>query len=485
MTYDEVLARLATMGPELRTGKAGAPRKWSLDHIRTLLRALGDPHLAFRSVLIAGTNGKGSTAATLASILNAAGLRAGLYTSPHLLHVNERIRLSDGKSPQFNEISNDDFAVLFALVDSTAATLVARGELPHPPSFFELLTAIAFCYYAEQGIDLAILEVGLGGRLDATNVVEPLISIITDIGLDHVEFLGNTLRSIATEKAGILRENGVLVTLSQHPEANAAIGKVALELNVRGVDAARFLPPRDYTGPNLKSIDINASSHSPWRNQYQLSIDRKIIEVDSPLGGQHQQRNLALAIAAAIELRTNHRFTIPHAAIEKGIRNTEWPGRLEWIPSSRGHAPILLDVAHNPAGAWALRAALAQLPEDRPRTLIFSCLADKPIPELAQILFPLFDASSSDPARSRDHILLTHIDSPRAARVDDIRAAAQKLEIPAVTAPDAISALATAEFLTPRDGLIVATGSLFLIAELRALLLPRIVTRHAEPAARA
>jgi dihydrofolate synthase/folylpolyglutamate synthase len=141
-------------------------------------------------------------------------------------------------------------------------------------------------------------------------------------------------------------------------------------------------------------------------------------------------------------------------------------------------------VAHNPAGAWALRAALAQIPENHPRTLIFSCLADKPIAELAQILFPLFDASSSDPARSRDHILLTHIDSPRAARVDDIRAAAQKLEIPAVTAPDAISALATAEFLTPRDGLIVATGSLFLIAELRALLLPRIVTRHPEPAAR-
>lgn len=481
MTYDEVLARLATMGPELRTGRAGAPRKWSLDHIRILLRALGDPHHAFRSILIAGTNGKGSTAATLASILNAAGLRTGLYTSPHLLRVNERIRLAEGKSPQFSEISDDDFAVLFALVDSTAATLVTRGELPHPPSFFELLTAIAFCYYAEQGIDIAVLEVGLGGRLDATNVVEPMISIITDIGLDHMEFLGNTLRSIATEKAGILRQNGVLVTLSQHPEANAAIGNIAVELNVRGVDAARFLPPRGYFG---NSIDINTSSNSPWHNQYSLSIDGKIIEVDSPLAGQHQQRNVALAIAAAIELRTNHGFTIPNAAIEQGIRNTQWPGRLEWIPPTRRHAPILLDVAHNPAGAWALRAALAQIPEDRPRTLIFSCLADKPIDELAQILFPLFDASSADPTRSRDHILLTHIDSPRAASVDEIRAAAQKLEIPAVTAPDAVSALATAESLTPRDGVIVATGSLFLIAELRALLLPRIAARHPEPAIR-
>src|SRR5215469_12987764 len=489
MTYDEVLARLATMGPELRTGKAGTPRKWSLDHIRTLLRALGDPHHGFRAVLIAGTNGKGSTAATLASILNAAGLRTGLYTSPHLLRVNERIRLSTGKSPQFAEIPDDDFALLFTLVDSTAATAVAHGELPHPPSFFELLTAIAFCFYAEENIDIAVLEVGLGGRLDATNVVDPLLSIITDIGLDHTEFLGNTLRSIATEKAGILRENGVLVTLSQHPEANAAIGEAAVALNVRGVDAARCLPPRDYHGANSESIDINASSTSPWRNQYQISIDGKRIDIDSPLAGQHQQRNIALAIAAAIELRTNHDFNIPNAAIERGIRDTEWPGRLEWIPPARNRAPILLDVAHNPAGAWALRAALAQLPENRPRTLIFSCLADKPIAELAQILFPLFDAASADPGRARDHILLTHIDSPRAASVDDIRGAAQKLEIPAVIAPNATTALATAEFVTPPDGLIVATGSLFLIAELRALLLSRIPARNParnpEPASRA
>lgn len=481
MTYDEVLARLATMGPELRTGKAGAPRKWSLDHIRILLHALGNPHRAFRSVLIAGTNGKGSTAATLASILNAAGLRTGLYTSPHLLRVNERIRLSDGKSSQFSEISNDDFAVLFALVDSTAATLVTRGELPHPPSFFELLTAIAFCYYAEQGIDIAVLEVGLGGRLDATNVVEPMLSIITDIGLDHTEFLGNTLRSIATEKAGILRENGVLVTLSQHPEANAAIGEIAVELNVRGVDASRCLPPRGYIGTEASSIDINTSVGSPWRNRYEIPIDGKVIKLDSPLGGQHQQRNIALAVAAVIELRTNHGFIIPDTAIEQGVRNTQWPGRLEWIPAMKGHAPILLDVAHNPAGAWALRAALSQLPDDRPRTLIFSCLADKPLLELAQILFPLFDASSTDTARNRDHILLTHIDNPRAARVDEISAVAQKLEIPAVTAPDAISALATAEFLTPPDGFIVATGSLFLIAELRSLLLPRVEARDHEP----
>jgi dihydrofolate synthase/folylpolyglutamate synthase len=470
MTYDEVLARLAAMGPELRTGKAGVPRKWSLDHICTLLAALNNPHKSFRPVLIAGTNGKGSTAATLASISNAAGLRTGLYTSPHLLRINERIRVSTGNPPQLTEIPNADFARLFTLVDSAAEKLVASNQLPYPPSFFELLTAIAFCFYAEQHIDIAILEVGLGGRLDATNVVDPLISIITDIGLDHTEFLGTTLRSIATEKAGILRKDGVLVTLSQHPEANAAIGEAAVALNVRGVDASRFLPPRGFTGASSESIDINTSLGSLWHNRYPISIDNNIIHVDSPLAGQHQQRNLALAIAAAVELRTNHDISIPDEAIERGIHDTRWPGRLEWIPSTPHRSPILFDVAHNPAGAWALRAALSQLPEDRPRTLIFSCLADKPIAELAQILFPLFDASSSDTARSHDHILLTHIASPRAARVDDILAIAQQLDIPAVIAPDAASALTQAKALTPPNGLIVATGSLFLIAELSAIM---------------
>ena len=473
MTYDDVLARLAMMGPELRTGKAGVPRKWSLDHIRTLLRALGDPHHGFRSVLIAGTNGKGSTAATLASILNAADLRTGLYTSPHLLRVNERIRLSTGNPAELTEISNADFARLFTLVDDTAQRLVNEGALPYPPSFFELLTAIAFCFYAEQRIDIAVLEVGLGGRLDATNVVDPMVSIITDIGLDHVEFLGNTLRSIATEKAGILRQNGVLVTLSQHPEANAAIGEAAVALDVRGVDASRCLPPHGFSGTISQSIDINTSANSAWRNEYLISIDGKVIHVDSSLAGQHQQRNLALAIAAAAELRANHGIEISNEAIERGIRNTQWPGRLEWIRSSARHAPVLLDVAHNPAGAWALRAALSQLAEARPRTLIFSCLADKPIAEMAQILFPLFDASSADPARRGDHILLTHIDSPRAARVEEILAVAESLEIPTVTAADAASAIKQAEVITPAEGVVVATGSLFLVAEIRAQLLAR------------
>ena len=473
MNYVEVIAKLAALGPELASGKGAkgaSPRKFSLDSIRVLLGELGDPQKQFASVLIAGTNGKGSTASTLAAIASAAGLRTGLYTSPHLLRVNERMRVSTGAG-LLQDIGDEDFARLFTQADDAATRLVEQGRLPNYPSFFELLTAVGFCYFAERGVELAVVEVGLGGRLDATNVVEPLVSVITDIGMDHMDFLGNTLSAIATEKAGILRQDGVLVTLSQHPEANAAIGEAAMAKDVRGVDAARCLPGvRQGTANREQGTD----SLLP-RNRYELSIDGEVIRVDSPLAGQHQQRNLALAIATAIELRTNHGFSISNEAIEAGIRATNWPGRLEWIASKTGHAPLLLDVAHNPAGAWALRAALSQLPEELPRTLIFSCLADKAIDEMAQVLLPLFDSTSGDPERVHDHVILAPIQNPRAASVDELLAAAHRLDVPAHAAPHVPGALAQAEAITPSNGVIVATGSIFLVGELRALALAEAV----------
>jgi dihydrofolate synthase/folylpolyglutamate synthase len=470
MTYDEALQRLAALGPELQTTRtaAGSPtavrRKFSLDHIRALLHALNQPQQTFASVLIAGTNGKGSTAATLASITNAAGIRTGLYTSPHLLRVNERIKVS-GPQGHLLEIPAADFGRLYSLVDTATNRLIAQGGLPHYPSFFELLTAIAFTWFAEQHVQLAVLEVGLGGRLDATNSVEPLISVITDIGIDHTEYLGNTIREIATEKAGILRENGILVTLAQHQDANAAIGEAAVRLNVRGVDASRCLPPsRDFAA----HASTNASPIT--RNVYDLSLEGESLHVDSPLPGQHQQRNIALALATALELRTNHGFTLPNAAIEQGIRETEWPGRLEWIPSAN-HAPLLLDVAHNPAGAWTLRAAISQLPDHQPRTLIFGCLADKQIDEMEQVLLPLFDSTSGDPARAHDHVLLVAVNNPRAATVDELAAAAQRIDVPVHLASSLPDALQLAQSLTPTHGVIVATGSVFLVGEIRALAL--------------
>ena len=506
MQYQQALDILASLGPELRTGKAlpagTERRKFSLDHIRLLLGELGRPQERFRSVLIAGTNGKGSTAATLASICAAAGLRTGLYTSPHLARVNERMVVGG------EEIADADFGRLFGQVHACAEELASGGRLPHLPSFFELLTAVCFLHFAEQAVEIAVLEVGLGGRLDATNVVEPIVSVITDIGKDHTEFLGSTLNEIAREKAGILRSGGVLVTLSQHPEANAAIGEVAMALGVRGVDAARLLPPRGFVGApvglgvpssavkdpgyhNLNEVEGPGSGallpgnegvvseRSPLGlNSWPISLEGELIFLRSPLAGQHQQRNVALAVAAALELRVNHGFTIPNGAIEAGVAGTRWPGRLEWIPGHPGagqaHAPLLLDVAHNPAGAWTLRAALSQLPEHRPRTLIFSCLADKDIREMASILFPLFDSTSGDPARRRDHIVLAPIANVRAATADDLLAVAHALDVPAHVAPHLAGALHQAETLTPPDGVIVATGSVYLVGALRGLALAEV-----------
>lgn len=465
MTYEQAMERLAALGPEMRTVQVGGQtvaRKFSLDHIKALLRELGDPQTTFKSVLIAGTNGKGSTAATLAAIAHAAGVKTGLYTSPHLERVNERVRASaDGA---LREIPDAAFGAVFARVDAAAEALVEGGVLPHLPSYFEYMTALALTWFAETGVELAVLEVGLGGRLDATNSVEPVVSVITDIGMDHMEYLGHTLREIATEKAGILRQDGVLVTLSQHPEANAAIGDVAVRLNVRGVDASRCLAARD-EGSGVRGQGADGLG----RNRYSLSVEGKVIEVDSPLAGQHQQRNIALAIATAIELRSNHGIAISNAAIEEGVKATVWPGRLEWV-ELKDSAPLLVDVAHNPAGAWTLRAALAQLPEAMPRTLIFSCLKDKQLTELAQVLFPLFDATSGDPERARDHVVLAPIDTPRAMPLEELMTAAKAMDVPAVSAASLAEALRIAREVTPKDGVIVATGSVFLVGELRGVL---------------
>ncbi len=566
MSFAAAVDHLHALGQEL--SPTVPRRKFDLDHMRILARALGDPQTRFPSVLIAGTNGKGSTAATLAAILTATGLRTGLYTSPHLSRVTERIRVStpnachserSEESPHLSpaapglsfrseveesafqpatsnlqpstlyEIPEEAFARLYFHVDSTANRLVATGALPHHPSFFETLTALAFLYFADHQpdgtfgnpIDIAVLEVGLGGRLDATNIVEPILSVLTDIALDHQDYLGNTLTEIAREKAGILRPNGTLITLPQHPEANQAIGEAAIALNVRALNAAPYLPTRDTVLLGNPSLQAWASppaqeegalapgASSPLTpNHYDLPLNGELLKVRSPLPGSHQQRNISLAIAAAIELRNHIRhnstetpkarnqtsytstleplFHIPNAAIEAGIAATSWPGRLEFLSPN-----LLLDVAHNPAGAWALRAAISSLPEDQPRTLLFSCLRDKDLTEMARILFPLFDAPPGEKTVIRSegvaaavvegpavafpsnleprtlNLVLTPIDNPRAASLDDLIAAARALDIPAHPARTPAEALALARALTPPNGLIIATGSVYLIGAIR------------------
>jgi dihydrofolate synthase / folylpolyglutamate synthase len=439
MSYAAAIEQLNALTPELYT-RAGHPRhKFSLDEIRILLAELGDPQKQFPSLLIAGTNGKGSTAATLASILRAAGLRTGLYTSPHLERANERIRV-DGR-----EIHDDAFARLFFLVLDAAHRLVEQGRLPQFPSYFEILTAQAFLHFAEARVESAVLEVGMGGRLDATNVVDPLLSVITDISLDHMEWLGSTIAEIAREKAGILRRGGTMITLPQHPEANQVLGEVATELDVRGVSAVPYMP-----------------ATAEAEGAYRVEALGAEISVDSPLQGAHQHRNLALAMAAAVELKRSFGFPVTPAAIEAGMQQTRWPGRLERIEADG--VEWILDVAHNPAGAWALRSGLRTIAKERPlHAMVFSCLRDKPVAEMAQILFPLFD-----------EVILAPLHAARAAAMEELLTAARSTATPATAAASVREAVGMAGERVRRGaakGVVVISGSVYLVGEVRGILL--------------
>jgi dihydrofolate synthase/folylpolyglutamate synthase len=454
MSYQTAIARMYALGHELAQTPS---HKFDLAHMRVLLQALEHPERRFPGVLIAGTNGKGSTAATLASILQASGLRTGLYTSPHLVRINERIRING------DEISDDDFALLHDMVDRTAERLVGEGELPWHPSFFEMLTAIAFEHFAQRKVDIAVLEVGMGGRLDATNVIEPRVSVLTDISLDHQKFLGNTVTEIAREKAGIIRPGGVVVTLPQQPQANDVIGNTILELGARAVSAVLYVPPvspgnDQYLITNIekKLVTAKAAKEDAERakkgpvSRYPLRVMDKQILVETPLVGRHQLRNVALAIACAEELGKQG-FPITPESIESGIRETHWLGRFQVLP---GAPEYVFDVAHNPAGAWALRSTLSTLYENRALTFVFGAMRDKAIAEMAEILFPL-----------AERVVATCADNPRSATPAEIREAAARTSTDIEEVPDVASALQRARVLAGRNGVVVITGSIYIVGE--------------------
>jgi dihydrofolate synthase/folylpolyglutamate synthase len=440
-TYESAVHNLVALGHELASN-----RKFDLDHMRRLAEALGNPQRKLRSVLIAGTNGKGSTAATLASIVQTAGYRTGLYTSPHLLRVNERIQINQ------EPISDAEFAVIYDRVERCARELVERGELPWHPSFFEMLTAMAFEYFASAGIDLAVLEVGLGGRLDATNIVDPLISVITDIDFDHQNFLGNTLPEIAHEKAGILRPKGTVVLLPQHPTVNETLGKEIMDRDARAVSAVKHMP-------SMTPVADDLTSHSAVGcNQFTLEVMGKEIKVDFPLAGRHQLRNLALAITTSEEL-TKVGFHISPEDIEQGVSSTRWPARFQVIPPNDGFPEVVLDVAHNPAGAWALRSALSTFYEDRPLTFIFGAMRDKAISEIADIIFPL-----------ADRVIATQADNPRAASPHEIAALGAHAQTEILQVKSVLEALERARVLAGNKGVIVVTGSIYIVGEVLGIL---------------
>jgi len=448
LSYETAIARMFALGHELAQTPA---HKFDLAHMRVLLEGLEHPERRFPAVLIAGTNGKGSTAATLAAILERSGYKTGLYTSPHLVRINERIRING------STIGDGDFALIHDLVDRTAERLVSEAELPWHPSFFEMLTAIAFEYFARERVDIAVLEVGMGGRLDATNVVEPRVSVITDISLDHQKFLGETLPEIAREKAGIIRANGAVVTLPQAPEANDVLGNTILALGAKGISAVPYVPP---VSPNSEQyLFPSTQEKAGYISRYPLEVMGREITIETPLVGRHQLRNIALAIAAAEELAHQGFAAITATSIAGGIRETRWPGRFQVMPATAEHPEVVLDVAHNPAGAWALRSTLSATYEERRLVFVFGAMRDKAIREIAEILFPL-----------ADRVIATHVENPRAATASEIREAAKRLSVSIEEAADVPAALVKAGNTAGTRGLVVVTGSIYIVGEaMRAL----------------
>jgi len=443
MTYQSTVEQLYALGHELASTPA---HKFDLAYVREMLGALGDPERRFASVLIAGTNGKGSTAATLSSMLRVAGYKTALYSSPHLVRINERIRVNG------EAISDAEFGEMHDRVERTAQDLLRSGKLPWHPSFFEMLTVMAFEYFASVGVEIAVLEVGMGGRLDATNVVEPMISVIADIALDHQKYLGDTITEIAREKAGIIRQNGIVVTLPQHPQANDVIGHALLEKNARGVSAVKYVPP---VSPGAATYLAGGAVRVPGHSRYPLIVMGEEIDVDSPLAGRHQLRNLALAISTAEEL-AQFGFKVTPKQIEQGIRETHWPGRFQVLPPSAAtyQREMVLDVAHNPAGAWALRSALSESFPGRELTLVFAAMRDKALQEMAEILFPI-----------AEQVIVTKVANPRTATTSELRQAASRTGTPLYEEQSVAAALARAREVGKPQGLIVVTGSIFLVGE--------------------
>jgi dihydrofolate synthase/folylpolyglutamate synthase len=483
LAYQTAVAELYQLGHELHQN---ASYKFDLKHMRVLSAALDSPHTKFRSVLVAGTNGKGSTAATLASIVRTAGYRTGLYTSPHLVRINERIQI-DGDA-----ISDADFAAGYECVHALAAELVASGRLPWHPSFFETMTALAFRHFARQHVDMVVAEVGMGGRLDATNILEPLVCVITDIDLDHQKFLGTTLGEIAGEKAGIMRRGRPLVTLSQHPEANQTLGRAMEESGAVRVSAARYVaalthpstgndaacapgtgdesPSGSHPGDSEKTVAGSPGSrrgqaaHTSFAmDNFAMDIMGEEVAIETPLLGRHQLRNLALAISAAEEL-TKQGFAISPRQVAEGIRLTRWPGRFQIVPPDAGGSrpEMVIDVAHNPAGAWALRAGLSEhfagSPLERKLIMIYGAMRDKAIREVGRILFPL-----------AEKVVLTRAGgNPRAATTTELVEAVGDCGTPLLEAPNVAEAvrqaMAAARPFGPR-ALLVITGSIYIVGE--------------------
>jgi dihydrofolate synthase/folylpolyglutamate synthase len=430
MDFAEALNYLLSLGHETLTIKLG------LRNTELLLQALDNPERSFPSVQIAGTNGKGSTAAFLESICRNSSIKTGLYTSPHLQSITERIKVNGV------DISQADFARHTLKIYQTAQALVADRVLDALPTFFEQVTAIALLAFGEAGVELAILETGLGGRLDSTTAANAQICAITPIAFDHEEYLGHTIEEIASEKAAIIRAGSKVVIGKQSPQAFEVILKRCADVGVT--------PRVDQCPATIEDVSKDGRLFVTFETP-RLRIEN----IWLGLRGRHQIDNASIAIQLA-EILADDGFSISADAIMKGLETASHPGRLEMIDS---RPQVLLDGAHNPAGALALRNFLGEFAR-RPLTVLFGSMRDKRIDEIAQQIFPI-----------ADELILTEVNNPRTAALERLGALANQLsKVDFVTARNSREALRTARDRTSANGMICITGSLYLIGEIRQLL---------------
>lgn len=436
MNYAEATRYLISLGNEIRAASLDSAQcaKLGLENITKLLDDLGRPQNAVPSVLVGGTNGKGSSAAMLEAVLRSAGLRSGLYTSPHLVEINERIQLRGRPIPP------DDFAALFLALRTRIERLLAAGRLRFHPTYFECLTAMAFEYFRREACELAVLEVGMGGRLDATNTAQPCVAVITQIALDHERFLGTTIGAIAAEKAGIIKRKGVVVSAASHPEAAAVIRARAEAQQARLIETWR-----EYSVEDVETAD----------GRYSFSVAREDgfrLRLQPALRGKHQVENALAAAVAARELALQG-FLIRDEHIQQGLASAQWPGRLEAICEQ---PLVLLDGAHNPAAARALARFLDECCAGRRVILVYGAMRDKAVPEIAEVLFP-----------KAGLVVLTQPEQFRAASPETLRELTAHLNSYIVVEPELQAALERALRAAAPHDVILVTGSLFLVGDVK------------------
>ena len=406
--------------------------KFGLSSTENLLSGLGRPHLGLPCLHLAGTNGKGSTGATLAAVLNQAGYRVGFFTSPHLVSFRERF------------VIGREMIGRREVVDLTARVRAA-SDPGEPPTFFEFVTAMAFLYFAEQKVDLAIMETGMGGRLDATNVASPLVGVITNISVEHTDYLGRTLAEIAGEKAGIIKPGLDVVTGEKRPALRALFEKTARDQGGR-----LYMPGRDFRYRSRKDGGLDF-----------FGLNRTMTGLKLTLTGAHQSRNTALALAS-LELLEKHGFTVGDQEVRAGLLQVFWPGRCEVFPGGPGQADLMLDGAHNPSAARALAKALAGRTHRRLH-MILGIMADKDIAGIMAPLLPLAHA-----------VYLTRPEYSRAASPEVLSkvacGAASGCRAAVSRHSELSGAIAAARAAAGPEDLILVTGSLFTVGEARGIL---------------